>query len=344
MGKRKEHPTVDPPRAEAADWLIRLQGRDATAADQEAFADWLRRSPVHVEEFLRLEALRDDLSSLPELRAADVGALLLHPPLSEENVIDLDPLAPRMVRAKPAVFGGWWAIGLAAALGLITLGLVALHPLEGFFHTERYTTAVGEQRSLMLADGSEVRLNVQSQLTATVDAATRDIRFTDGEALFHVAKDPLHPFRVHTPQATIEAKGTEFNVHVARDRTVVTLLEGRVEVQTREGAPVILEPGQEITVTNHPAVAAAPRKADLDSVTAWTQRRLIFVDTPLSEVVAEFNRYTRQPFVILDPTIRKERLSINFQSDSTQAFGASLAAASGLKVTLQSDGTWLIER
>jgi transmembrane sensor len=345
MGGRKEHLNAETPRAEAAEWFIRLEAGDGSLADQEAFGDWLRRSPVHVEEFLRLEALRADLCALPELRATDVKALLAHPSAAQENVIDLDPLARRAARAPDYVRWAWRPLGVVAvALALIAVGVLAMDPLRSFLRTQHYSTAVGEQRSLTLADGSHIRLNVRSHLTATVDGTTRDVRLNDGEALFQIAKDPLHPFRVHTPQATIEAKGTEFNVHVLHGKTVVALLEGRVEVQLRQGAPVVLEQGQELTIANRLPTPPAPRKADLNSVTAWTERRLIFIDTPLSEVVEELNRYSREPFVILDPSIRSERITINFRSDSTQTFGASLAAASDLRVTHQSDGSWLIER
>jgi transmembrane sensor len=89
---------------------------------------------------------------------------------------------------------------------------------------------------------------------------------------------------------------------------------------------------------------AVPRRADLASVTAWTERRLILVDRPLYEVIEEFNLYSRQRLVIEDPSIRDMRISINFQTDTVQIFGASLAAASGLKVIQQTDGAWLIQR
>jgi len=346
MSAKKDNPSAQAPRVEAAEWFIRLQGDEVSAQDQEIYADWLQRSPVHVEEFLRLAALQGDLAGLPEIRDADVNKLLADLSQAQENVLDLEPhlRRPPVAERPPRAFWSRWLVA-AAVLAVAAVGALLASGVGGIFRTEYYTTAVGEQRSLTLADGSHIELNVRSRLAATVDATTRDIRLNDGEALFQVAKDPAHPFRVHTPQATIEAKGTQFNVHVAHGRTIVALLEGRVEVRGVRGAPVLLEPGQEITIASQSAgTAAAPRKADLHSVTAWTQRRLIFVDRPLNEVIEEFNRYSRQPFVIDDPAIRDMRISINFKSDSAETFGASLAAASGLKVVQQSDGAWLIER
>jgi|SRR5579872_3755265 len=346
MSAKKDYPGAQVPRAEAAEWFVRLQGGEVCTADQETYADWLRRSPVHVEEFLRLAALQGDLAGLPDIRDADVNKLLAELPQAQENIIDLEPQLRRSPVAERPPRASWlrWSVA-AAVLVVAVAGALLAGGVGGIFRTEYYTTAVGEQRSLTLADGSHIELNVRSHLAATVDATTRDIRLNDGEALFQVAKDPAHPFRVHTPQATIEAKGTQFNVHVAHGRTIVALLEGRVEVRGVRGAPVLLEPGQEVTIASQSVdTAAAPRRADLHAVTAWTERRLIFVDRPLDEVIEEFNRYSRQPFVIDDPAIREMRVSINFQSDGAQTFGASLAAASGLKVIQQPDGAWLIER
>jgi transmembrane sensor len=64
------------------------------------------------------------------------------------------------------------------------------------------------------------------QRNTTRASKGRDLHLDDGEALFRVAKNLAHPFRVHTPQATIEAKGTQFNIDVINDTTVVTCSRG----------------------------------------------------------------------------------------------------------------------
>jgi ferric-dicitrate binding protein FerR (iron transport regulator) len=46
--------------AEAAEWFIRLEG--SSEADKARFANWLTRSPRHVEEFLKISALSHDIA------------------------------------------------------------------------------------------------------------------------------------------------------------------------------------------------------------------------------------------------------------------------------------------
>jgi len=347
--------------AEAAEWFIRLQGKDVSRRQQEDFAGWLRRSPVHVEEFLQLTALQGELARLPEFNSIDVerGLANLAPLGEEDNVVSFETVGPGEEAAVPATTqlvdgpdstvgrsarAGRALLAAAAAVVAVAIGFSLRGPFADFFGKERYKTEIGEQRSLTLADGTQVQLNARSNLSAMVNASVRDIRLSDGEALFRVAKDPQHPFRVHTPEATIEAKGTQFNVQVVRGVTTVSLLEGHVLVSTASANSVLLNPGDQISVAADSVSSPKPHSADLKAAIAWTEHRLVFEDATLSEVIAEFNRYSRQPFVIDDPALRNIRITASFDSSSTQTFAASLAAARDLRVTHQPSGVWLIER
>ena len=143
----------------------------------------------------------------------------------------------------------------------------------------------------------------------------------------------------------MEALGTQFNVSVKNGVTAVSLLEGRVEVRRLDGSGAIrLGPGEAVTMVERTPTPPEPRRADLDTAIAWTERRLVFEDAPLSEVIAEFNRYSRQPFSIGDPELGRLRITASFDSTSVQTFASSLAVAGGLRVTHRADEGWLIEK
>jgi transmembrane sensor len=342
------------PRAQAIQWFVTLQSGTVSRAQQEEFADWLCRSPVHIEEYLQLTALQGDLARLPELKSISLDQLLAEAsagPLTEP-VIDLHvgsdrrgerPLSipqPCAGRARSRFRKARAYVGIAAALVAVAI-VVAWRSQEG---TEHYDTAIAEQRLLSLSDGSRVQLNVQSELSARVTATLRDLSLTEGEALFEVAKDATRPFRVHTPQATIDVMGTQFDVHVRNGQTEVTLLEGNVRIQTAaDESTVTLQPGQKLVITAREAMLPTPQQADITVATAWTRHRLVFEDTPLSEVVAEFNRYSRQQLVIRDARLRAKRITASFDAGNTQTFSASLEVAADTHVRRQPDGTWLIE-
>jgi transmembrane sensor len=363
---------------EAVEWLLDLQAGTASMEQRAAFADWLRRSPVHVEEFLRVVTLQADLGRLAKLVHTDVDALIdevSHAP-TRRNVIDLrrpghsaDTLAANETGVREAaaptgkrrgfrtdrVRSGIIAGAAAAAALIIGFLVVGRSWLDGLLRTTHYTTGTGEQRSVNLRDGSEVQINVRSDLMVRVDASSRDIRLAHGEALFHVAKDPRHPFRVHTPDAVIEAKGTQFDVRVRDGRTVVVLLEGHVAVShpisdgrgfRRSGLAALdaitLDPGQMVTVESRMDTALRPRRADVAAATAWLQHRLVFDDTPLSQVIEEFNRYSSEQVILDDPSVGDVRITASFAASSAPLFARSVAAAGDLRVTRGPDGTWHI--
>lgn len=334
----------------ATEWFVDLQAGRISAEQQAEFADWLRRSPVHVEEFLRLTGLYGDLKRSTEFKSIDIAALLEEAarmpqpanvvPLRNHSALDSDAggiAATNTTHRRRHR----WLLAAAAAVALAVIAYPIVATLSG---TQHYRTETGEQRSLVLKDGSHVQLNVRSELATHIGDKLREVRLDDGEALFEVAKDPARTFRVLTPQAVIEARGTQFNVRVKDGETTVALLEGSVAVhRSNDATPVLLSPGQALTMSAEIKEPALPRAANLETVTAWTKRRLVFQDTPLTEVVAEFNRYSPQPLLIADAQLAQVCITATFDSDSIRTFADSLSAAGNLQTVRQTDGSLLIK-
>jgi transmembrane sensor len=55
-------------------------------------------------------------------------------------------------------------------------------------------------------------------------------------------------------------------------------------------------------------------------VLAWQDRRLEFGAVPLSEIIAEFNRYNRVQLAVEDPALAVERFGGSFRVDQPDAF------------------------
>jgi transmembrane sensor len=129
--------------------------------------------------------------------------------------------------------------------------------------------------------------------------------------LFRVAKDTQRPFVVRAGDAQVRAVGTEFDVYRKQIATVVTVVEGRVETYDESDAAgtaaIVLSAGEQLTVLPH--TVTKPTHTDTSVATAWLQKRLIFEETPLSEVAEEFNRYNRRPLTINDGDLENLRIS-----------------------------------
>jgi len=225
-------------------------------------------------------------------------------------------------RSQPRVRPGWsrYALALAASVALLAIGLVVWKSTDVWdgpsVGASVLSTTVGENRKVVLDDGSTIVLGGNTRLAVTMLKDTRSIELANGEAFFTVAKDPTRPFKVHAGDATVVAVGTEFNVRRARDRAFVSVVEGRVIVEPTSRLvpsfvlrefkpmfrPVPVDAGQQ-TVAGSTGIESASAIEDTSAVTSWQEGRLAFRLQPLKYVLADVNRYARKPIVFEDDSI-----------------------------------------
>lgn len=308
---------------DAAAWLIRLE-TEPTAGCKAEFSAWLAQSPLHVKNFLLVSAAYRELDGLKEANSIDVEQLISEWSAEEAgNVVSMNasvaaatalPLASTSEKT-PRRVSKWIAFRFAA--GIAAVALVAWQ-VAGTLLTPRYTTAIGEQRTIKLQDASRIEMNVRSRIEVDLSAATRDIHLLDGEALFSVEHDPSRPFRVITDYAMVQAIGTEFNVYRRQDMTTVAVVTGVVRVSPTNGTAELLTAGQVADVHNDGSMTRHPPD-EVPRQTAWRQRKLDFRGTSLSDVAAEFNRFNRVQIQIDDPEIAQRELNGVFNADEPQA-------------------------
>ncbi len=235
-----------------------------------------------------------------------------------------------------------WVFAMAAALFAAVL-------CTWFFFTapQRYATAVGEQRSVVLNDGSVVTLNTSSSIQVTLAKTRRTIKLEAGEALFQVAHDKTRPFDVIAGHTTVRAVGTQFNVDRRASRTTVTVVEGKVSVQnvapdagsndSGGGGPIPVSAGEELVVAPQALLRAVA--ANVAAATAWTQRRLVFEHRPLGEVAAEFNRYNLQQIHIDSARLEAQEVTGTFQANDPDSFLDFVAKIPGVRIERRADST-----
>ena len=85
---------------------------------------------------------------------------------------------------------------------------------------------------------------------------------------------------------------------------------GRVDIR-HPSRELALEAGQQ---ARYGAVAVtAPARADMEQAMGWREGVLVFRDMPLSEAVAEINRYRPGRIMVLDDALAARRVSGRFQ-------------------------------
>jgi transmembrane sensor len=336
--------------AEASEWFIDFRAGDVNGEARLRFIEWLRRSPEHIQAYLEVSGAWSELpSSDPEGRF-DIAALIARARI-ESDVITLPPVNPRLPPAPPtALPRSFRKLPRRPVLAAATLALVASSTaLFLWFDNDTarsYSTGIGEQRTIQLMDGSTVELNSRSRVKVRLTDRRRDVELIEGQALFRVAKDKQRPFVVQTGEAEVRAVGTEFDVYRKQTATIVTVVEGRVETYQESdgaGAPaILLSAGEQLTVLPHSVTK--PTRADTTAATAWVQKRLIFEETPLSEVAEEFNRYNRRPLAIDDPELQRLKISGIYSSTDPVSLINFLRNQNSMRVIETEDQVRVVRR
>jgi transmembrane sensor len=253
-----------------------------------------------------------------------------------------DALSPR--RHVPAVTVVVFAMLSLGLLAWWNFGRAPRALVPEAVATLRFETSHGEQQTRRLLDGSVLHLNTDSAITISYGKSERIVMLTSGEADFEVRHEPTRPFRVFAGSAEVVDIGTQFDVRLKRDATVVTVLEGRVAVGPSSmlrgrGADsgqtlarfVELAADQQISVAQG-EWPAAPIAVDAQRTTSWLRRQIMFDHEPLWRVATEFNRYASRPIEITTPALRNLEISGVFATDDTDGFIAFLRSLEGVHV------------
>jgi transmembrane sensor len=327
--------------AEAAAWIASLHGAERNQDMEDDFRAWQKISPVHREAF---EKMTDLWQAIPGTQAAKAYALGME----------------REARSAKRARSLTWRWACAAGLGvLVTASAVVV---QRWHDKDVYVAAIGEQRSVMLDDGTRMLLNTASKARVDFGGKQRTVEIDAGEALFEVAKDPTRPFIVRAAGSEVVAVGTVFTVRFTdgpknEDALTVTLVEGEVNVRPMsEGggslAPketVVLKPGDRLTLqhdarSSSSAVESRLDRPDMERAMAWQRHEASFDATPLVDAVADFNRYSRTPIVLSEDVVKeKHLLSGVYRTGDSAAFANAVAMLYGLKVH-ETDGRLELQR
>lgn len=144
----------------------------------------------------------------------------------------------------------------------------------------------GNAYELILADGTQVWLNAESELSypTRFTGNTREVKLK-GEAYFKVTKNAEQPFIVKTKEIDIRVLGTSFNVAAYQTdlTTSVTLVEGSVAVSTENGECHNIVPSEQFSYhknINNTSI----KTVDTNLYTSWMQGKYIFKDATLYEI------------------------------------------------------------
>lgn len=289
---------------QALAWFTRMQDVKASPRQRAEFAEWLAADPLH-------RAAYDKVARLWHSPALNVA-------LGHYAAIPLQPAKPRLL--QPRRWAG--AAGILLLCGWLLGG--------GWIEKQRadMATATGEQRQVMLADGSALILNTDTAVKLDYTERQRGVKLLSGEAYFEVQPDKSRPFVVATEQGEVRVVGTRFSVKTG-EATQVDVESGLVDCVAKQGGSRQFTAGQHTRIDRAGVAAAAA--IDTGQAFAWLNGRLIFKDQPLFQVLAELDRYHPGVIVIANAKLGLTRVSGNYKLADTAAVVRALADITGAR-------------
>jgi transmembrane sensor len=307
---------IAPPPQAASEWFSRIRAGEVDAASEQEWATFVAdpHNEAALEQREAAWAISGELAGRPV-----IGALLA----------DVDRLVAGKAAAPRAGQRRLWPLAAAASLAVLAIGIALWQ--RGGTDVQDFSTAVGEQRVVKLADQSVVTLNTGSSLRVSYSRGLRRVDLLRGEVLFAVTKNPARPFEVHALQGVTTAVGTEFDVRLGTGAATVSVLEGAVTVAAGSGSTPVA--AGEVVDYGADGRVSAPRAANVTQIRGWLTQRIVFSDEPLAEALEDYNRYSTSPIVLADPALGSRHINGVFRIGDEQAFLGALEQGLQLKAT-----------
>jgi transmembrane sensor len=266
---------------DASEWVQRLS--ESNEEDAQALTDqwmqWCKSDALNLSAYEQMQRVWDAFSDVRDTTGPE------HPLNRLKHRIGLIALAASLVVAVSVTAWLVW----------------------GYPDAQELATPVGQQRSIILSDGSHVDLAPDSLVSTRITLVKRDIQLKRGQAFFAVTHSAIRPFIVHVGALTVTAIGTAFDIRIGPSSTVVTVSEGRVGVSPgvdesargsgAQGETIRASSGERVTFSKS---AHGLRVATIDPKVAesWRDGKLQFVGESLEEVAAAVNRYSATHIVV----------------------------------------------
>lgn len=335
---------------EAAVWTWRLDSGAMGAAERAELEAWLRADGRHRRALEKLQLAWSALDRLSERARHDETITAFARPERRRRFF---------AALRPATSGRkrYWE---AAAAAVLVLGIGAAIWIGCRPGMQLMSTAVGQQRHVTLADGSQLMLNTNTLAAVKLTRQRRDVYLRRGEVHFDVVHDASRPFFVHAGDAVIRDVGTQFEVRLDSGRDIDVLVDqGQVEVRglAASAGPATaasgaggasddwvraLSAGEQLLIAGPHLVVRSVSPRQIADDLAWREGAVVFESEPLSQALAEVGRYTRAHVVLAGPRVSSLRISGRFRTDDVPGFFRALQAVLPVRVSQPKPGVFYI--
>ena len=321
----------------ASEWLVEQEEGWGPGREAE-FNAWKREDIRHQIALRELEASWNCLQQLRHL--IDDPTLCPNP-----DILFKRTRIQRRRRKK--LFS---VLSSLAAVFALSVGLWAVSKMttKEIPSPDFYKTTFNDYKQIVLADGSVMEMNSNTQVRIHFTDNQRQVQLLRGEVHFQVEKNPLRPFLVDAGSVSVKALGTAFNVRFDTDEVQVLVTEGRVSVSALkletqddlvDDSPAIvpdLIAGDQATISiqgTHPVpLMSKVELKEYEEILAWKGPRLFFDATPLEKALEQFNEHNMVKVILEGEELRNLSIGGSFLVEDVEAFVRLLAEEGSITV------------
>ncbi|MBJ7538948.1 DUF4880 domain-containing protein [Marinomonas transparens] len=279
----------------ASEWFAVLSDESASAAEREAWRQWLEADAEHRKAWQQVESVGAMFSAF---QGQNVHRSAAHVLSSSQT---------REVSRRQLMKGVMGMAGIAS-LGWLGWQQTPLPSMVTAWSAD-FHTMTGEVSQFELDDGSKVWLNTNSAMNRTYTSTLRQLSLLEGEAFLAVnGESDSRLFSIACEQAILTSTGlnSRFCVrHLANQQAILAVYEGAISLAPLASHQVIEVRAGEQVVFNDTLVDKITSVSAIHE--SWTRGLLVVDDMTLSDFVAEVGRY-RHGYINLDPSIASLRV------------------------------------
>ena len=326
---------------QASLWISKLD-KGLSSKDEKALEKWLTENKENQRVFLEMAELWDKTSVLSRLTDLFPQPVEHH----HESPWLRAAIAASIVAVVFSVFWGITQVSKPDSKKMIAISN----------QKDLYQTAIGEQSTVNLPDGTQITLNTNTKVKVNYTAEHRFLLLERGELHVDVAHDELRPLSVIAGNQVVQAVGTAFNIELYGDQRIeLVVTEGKVRVATHDNefqnvvsaygyelSPIILSNASVAVAEGHQLIMGDPEEqveivepAEIKAKLSWRDGNLIFRGEPLEEAIREISRYTSVRFEFKNKKLKKTKVVGLFKAGDVNGLIATLEHNLNIPVSYQ---------
>ena len=293
-------------KQQAALWLVRQN--QESFVQQDEILHWMNQSPLHQQTYYKLQRQWQALGQISTLQNSSLLAKKRH------------SLMARIAFRKSS---------LAAVAAIFCLA-ISLLSLQEDSSPAYYQTAIAQQQTFILTDGSEVTLNASSKISVDINLNHRAITIINGDAHFEVIGDTARPFVVTYQDHSFTALGTAFTVNT-RPFVQLNVTEHQVKIHYQASSKIVDEGYQSEFVNQW--LPSMPNVSNSD----WRAAKLTFNNRRLADVLAQLQPYLSEKIYLMNTSLADESVSGSINLHQPYQALSFITLGMGLKLKVKNN-------